>query len=93
MPSMLEEDRMNTFVTDVVMAGVLCFAGGIVAWLANRARIMGAPPLWPRIALGGAVALLAGAVWLVVAGGRALPSAPPAEPPRAGPPEVSDFIR
>lgn len=84
---------MNTFVSNVIMAGVLCFAGGIVAWLANRARIMGAAPLWPRIAMGLAVALLVGAGWLVITGGQALPKAPPEPPPHVGPPEVSDFIR
>lgn len=84
---------MNVFVSHVIMAGVLCFAGGIVAWLANRARIMGAAPLWPRVVFGAAAAMLVFAGWLVVSGIDALPKEEKAAPPSPGLPDVSDFVR
>lgn len=84
---------MNVFVSHIVIAGVLCFVGGILAWLANRARILGAVPLWPRLVFGAAAATLGFAIWLVVSGVDALPKERKAAPPSPGLPDVSDFVR
>lgn len=74
---------MHAFVNHIVAAGVLVFLGAIVAWLAQRARQIGAEPVWPRAAYAAALALLATALWIAIRDMHALPSEdhPPAAPP------------
>lgn len=91
--SMLEEDLLNDFASSIVMAGVLCFCGGVVAWLANRARSIGAPPLWPRLAFGLTLAMIAWAVVLVVGGVGSLPGETPAEDGHIGLDDPRDYVR
>lgn len=90
---MLEEDLLNEFASSIVMAGVLCFCGGVMAWLANRARGIGAAPLWPRIAFGASLGMLVYAVVLVVDGVGSLPGESPAPDDRVGLDDPRDYVR